>query len=156
MNSKYRDLAEGLSAARLTYSDRAGGATRSMTGAEWDVLARRIEGLRLELETLDRGLAASITELAVSRGWDPARVRISDLASREEADEVRSAVESLRATATHAREEAAANARYFSERIAVVEATIQVLAQAQRGPAYGPGGDAAPTPRASGFFEGRA
>ncbi len=156
MHEKYRDLADGLSEARLRHVARSGGSTKPMSGADWDLLARRIESLRSDLETLDQDLGSTISELAASRGLDPARVKIADLASTSEAEEIRSVASSLREIATRAREEAEANALYFSERISVVEATIQVLADAQRGPAYGPRGGSAPAVAAKGFFEGRA
>ena len=115
-----------------------------------------MEGLRNDLEGLDVVLGETIEALAVSKGIDPANAKLSDLLETSgEADEIRAAAASLREIAEKTAGEAESNARVFADRIGVIEATLKVLEEATRGPAYGPTG--APAAGAGrGFFEGKA
>ncbi len=153
MYSKYRDLSDGLAEARVA---ARGGA--SLATPKWESLGKKLEGLRNDLEGLDTSLGETIEALAVSKGIDPARAKLSDLLDIEtssEADEIRAAAASLREIAEKTAGEAETNARVFADRIGVIEATLKVLEEATRGPAYGPtGAPAAATGR--GFFEGKA
>lgn len=152
MYSKYRDLSEGLTEARAA---ARGGA--SLSNPKWESLGKRLECLRNDLEGLDASLGETIEALAVSKGIDPAKAKLTDLIEESsDADEIRAAAASLRQIAEKTAGEAESNARVFADRIGVIEATLKVLEEATRGPAYGPHGAAPAASTRRGFFEGKA